>query len=108
MASRSRRPTLDLDRILNEGDEVVLTNGTGEIVKDEYGNAITAKYVGNNKFECRGEVKRSSPLALQYLNSYGGKSMSTVNGNEYWRFNGQKLSSLRERYQDEEENDLSA
>lgn len=105
MASRSRKPTLDLDLILEIGAEVVLTNGSGEIVQDEYGNAITAKYVGSNKFECRGEVKRSSPLALQYLNSCGGKNMSTVNGNEYWRFNGQKLSSLRENYQEDEEQD---
>lgn len=105
MASRSRKPALDLNLILEVGAEVVLTNGSGEIVQDEYGNAITAKYVGNNKFECRGEVKRSSPLALQYLNSYGGKNMSTVNGNEYWRYNGQKLSSLRENYQEDEEQD---
>ncbi len=106
MASRSRKPTLDLDLILEIGAEVVLTNGSGEIVPDENGNAITAKYVGNNKFECRGEVKRSSPLALQYLNSFGGKNMSTVNGNEYWRFNGQKLSSMRENYQEVEEHDI--
>ena len=105
MASRSRKPALDLNLILEVGAEVVLTNGSGEIVQDEYSNAITAKYVGNNKFECRGEVKRSSPLALQYLNSYGGKNMSTVNGNEYWRYNGQKLSSLRENYQEDEEQD---
>jgi len=102
MANRSRKPTLDLDMILEEGIEVVLTNGAGESVVDEYGNAITAKYIGNNKFECRGEVKRSSPLALQYLNSFGGKNMSTVNGNEYWRYNGQKLSDLRKNWHEDE------
>ena len=105
LASRSRKPTLDLNRILNEGDEVVLTNGSGETIVDENGLAITAKYVGENKFNCRDEVKRSSPLALYYLNKYGGRNLSTVNGNDYWRFNGQKLSSLRENYQEEEEDD---
>lgn len=105
MASRSRNPALDLNRILNEGDEVVLTNGTGETIVDENGLPITAKYVGNNKFSCRDEVKRSSPLALHYLNKYGGKNLSTVNGNDYWRYNGQKLSSLREIYQEDEEQD---
>lgn len=105
MASRSRNPALDLNRILNEGDEVVLTNVSGETIIDERGLPITAKYVGNNKFNCRDEVKRSSPLALHYLNKYGGKNLSTVNGNDYWRFNGQKLSSLRENYQEDEEQD---
>ena len=105
MASRSRNPALDLNRILNEGDEVVLTNGTGETIVDENGLPITAKYVGNNKFSCRDEVKRSSPLALHYLNKYGGKNLSTVNGNDYWRYNGQKLSSLREIYQEDGEQD---
>lgn len=105
MASRSRNPALDLNRILNEGDEVVLTNGSGETIVDENGLPITAKYVGNNKLSCRDEVKRSSPLALHYLNKYGGKNLSTVNGNDYWRFNGQKLSSLRENYQEDDEQD---
>jgi len=103
LASRSRKPTLDLNRILNEGDEVVLTNGSGETIVDENGLPITAKYVGDNKFNCRDIIKRSSPLALDYLNKYGGKNLSTVNGNDYWRFNGQKLSSLRENYQEDEE-----
>jgi len=105
LASRNRKPTLDLNRILNEGDEVVLTNGSGETIVDENGLPITAKYVGNNKLSCRDEVKRSSPLALHYLNKYGGKNLSTVNGNDYWRFNGQKLSSLRENYQEDDEQD---
>jgi len=97
-----RKPMLDLNLILEEGAEVVLTNGSGDVVVDSLGNPITAKYVGNNKFECRGEVKRSSPLALQYLNEFCGKDMKTVNGNEYWRFDGKKLSDLRKNWQEED------
>ena len=47
------------------------------------------------KFECRGEISRTSPLAKKYLNQYAGMNLTTVNGNEYWYYNGQKLSSLR-------------
>lgn len=86
---------------------MTLTNGTGDVVVDEFGNPITAKYVGDNKFECRGEVKRSSPLALQYLNSCCGKNLITVNGNEYWRFEGQKLSDLRKNWQEDDEDSLN-
>jgi len=93
---------LDLNLILEEGAEVILSNGSGDVVKDELGNLITAKYVGGNKFECRGEIKRSSPLALHYLNKYCGKDMKTVNGNEYWRFEGKKLSDLRKNWQEED------
>ena len=97
-----RKPMLDLSLILEEGAEVILSNGSGDVVKDELGNLITAKYVGGNKFECRGEIKRSSPLALHYLNKYCGKDMKTVNGNEYWRFEGKKLSDLRKNWQEED------
>ena len=90
-----RKSRLDLDSILEKDAEVVLTKNSGEIVVDENGEAIKATYIGGNKFECKGEFSRSSPLALKYLNLYAGTNLSTVNGNEYWRFEGQKLTSLR-------------
>ena len=94
----SRKPRLDLDLIFNDEDReyiVILTDGSGNEVKDENGEAITAKYIGGNMFECRGESGRSSYFAKKYLNMYAGKNMQTVNGNEYWTYNGQKLTSLR-------------
>ncbi len=97
-----RKPMLDLNLILEEGAEVTLTNGSGEVVKDQMGIPITAKYIGNNKFECRGEIKRSSPLALQYLNDCCGKNLQTINGNDYWRFEGKKLSDLRKNWQEDD------
>ena len=95
--SSSRQKRLDLDLIFGEVDDatVVLNNGKGEEVVDEHGYPITAKYVGGSKFECRGEIARTSPLAKKYLNMYAGMNLTTVNGNEYWYFKGQKLTSLR-------------
>ena len=93
-----RKPRLDLDLIFNDEDEefvVILTDGSGIEVKDENGETITAKYIGGNMFECRNESGRSSYFAKKYLNMYAGKNMQTVNGNEYWTYNGQKLTSLR-------------
>lgn len=90
-----RKPTLDLDLILESGETIVLTNGVGQEVQDENGESITATYIGGNKFECRGETGRTSGLAKKYLNLYGGKNLITVNGNEYWTYKGQKLTSLR-------------
>ena len=90
-----RKPNLDLDMILEEGAEVVLTDGSGAIIEDENHEAIKAYYRGSNKFECMDEIGRSSYFAKKYLNMYGGKNLSTVNGNEYWTYNGQKLTSLR-------------
>lgn len=82
--------------ILSEGDEVILTeDGDNKIVLDENGEPIKAIYVGSNKFECREETGRSSYFAKMFLNKYAGKDFKTVNGNEYWTFNGQKLTSLR-------------
>lgn len=92
----NRKPTLNLGEILKVGEEVVLTrDGKRDIVMDENNDPITAKYIGDNRFECRGEIGRSSGFAKKYLNDYGGKNLSTVNGNEYWTYNGQKLTSLR-------------
>lgn len=105
--ARTRKPSLDLNRILETGAEVVLTNSSGDVIVDDNGEDVKAIYVGDNKFKCRDEIKRSSPLALKYLNLFAGKNLSTVNGNEYWRFNGQKLSSLRENYQEEDNTDGS-
>ena len=94
----TRRANLDLDKIF-ENDEnaiVVLCNSKGEDVVDSAtGEIITAKYIGDNKFECRGEISRTSPLAKKYLNLYAGMNLTTVNGNEYWYYKGQKLTSLR-------------
>lgn len=93
----TRRANLDLDKIFEEADAiVVLKNSKGEEVHDaENGETITAKYIGDNKFECRGEIARTSPLAKKYLNLYAGMNLTTVNGNEYWYYKGQKLTSLR-------------
>ena len=98
----NRKPRLDLDLVFSEqtpddnGDFVViLTDGSGNDVKDENGEVVSAKYIGGNMFECRGEQGRSSYFAKMYLNRYAGKNMQTVNGNEYWYFNGQKLTALR-------------
>ena len=94
----SRKPRLDLDLIFNDEDQefiVILTDGSGNEVKDENGEAIAAKYIGGNMFECRGESGRSSYFAKKYLNMFAGKNMQTVNGNEYWTYNGQRLTSLR-------------
>lgn len=94
--SGQKKAILDLDRILEIGDEVILTtDGSNNIVKDNIGKPITAKYIGGNRFECRGETGRSSYFAKKYLNDCAGKKLQTVNGNEYWTFNGKKLTSLR-------------
>ena len=90
-----RKPTLDLDLILASGDTIILTNGIGQIIHDDDNEEIKATYIGGNKFECRGETGRTSGLAKKYLNLYAGKNLVTVNGNEYWTFNGQKLTALR-------------
>lgn len=90
-----RKPTLDLDLILESGETIFLTNGAGQDIQDENGESITATYIGGNKFECRGETGRTSGLAKKYLNMYGGKNLITVNGNEYWTYKGHKLTSLR-------------
>ena len=96
VAMSRRKPNLNLDMILSEGDEVILTeDGDNKVVLDENGESIKAKYVGSNKFECREEIGRSSYFAKYFLNKYAGKNLVTVNGNEYWTFNGQKLTSLR-------------
>ena len=94
--SGQKKATLDLDRILEIGDEVILTkDGSNSIVKDNNGEPITAKYIGGNRFECKGETGRSSYFAKTYLNQFAGKNLQTVNGNEYWTFNGKKLTTLR-------------
>ena len=93
-----RKPRLDLDLIFNDEERefiVILTDGSGNEVKDENGEAITARYIGGNMFECKEESGRSSYFAKKYLNMYAGKNLQTVNGNEYWTYNGQKLTSLR-------------
>lgn len=96
VALSKRKPNLNLDMILSEGDEVILTeDGDDKVVLDESGEPIKAKYIGSNKFECREEIGRSSYFAKIYLNKYANKNLVTVNGNEYWTFNGQKLTSLR-------------
>jgi hypothetical protein len=78
------------------GAEVILTkDGSKTVVVDNTGEVISAKYIGGNRFECRGETGRSSYFAKKYLETYAGKKMQTVNGNEYWTYNGQKLTSLR-------------
>ena len=98
----NRKPRLNLDLVFNEmtpdenGEFIVkLTDGTGNVVKTEEGEEITAKYIGGNMFECMGEPGSSSYFAKTYLNKYAGKNFQTVNGNEYWTYNGQKLTSLR-------------
>ena len=95
--SPNRQKRLDLDLIFDNDDDAIifLKNGKGEIVVDEYGEPISARYVGGGKFECRGEIARTSPLAKKYLNLYAGMNLVTVNGNEYWYYKGQKLTSLR-------------
>lgn len=95
----TRKPRLDLDLVFPDEDleyTVILTDGCGNEIKDnETNEPITAKYIGGNMFECRGEKGRSSYFAKKYLKQYGGKNFNTVNGNEYWTYNGQKLTSLR-------------
>lgn len=97
-----RKPRLNLDMIFNDQVPnedgkfiVVLTDGSGNEVKDANNNLITAIYIGNNVFECRGERGSSSYLAKEYLNMYAGKNYQTINGNEYWTYNGKELASLR-------------
>ena len=97
VALTKRKPKLDLNMILQVGDKVVLTSdGSNKVVKDENGEAIIASYLGDNVFECKGEKGRSSYFAKKFLNMYAEKSLITVNGNEYWTYNGQKLASLRQ------------
>ena len=93
----TRRKNLDLDLVFAEIEdaEVVLKNSKGEDVVDNEGMPVTAKYIGDNKFECRGDIGRSSSLAKKYLNDYAGMKLTTVNGNEYWYYKGKKLTSLR-------------
>lgn len=97
-----RKPRLNLDMIFNDQVPnedgkfiVVLTDGSGNEVKDANNNLITAIYIGDNMFECRGERGSSSYLAKKYLNLYAGKNFQTINGNEYWTYKGKELSSLR-------------
>ena len=97
-----RKPRLDLDLIFydqaptEDGDYIVLlTDGSGNEVKDENGVPITAKYIGDNLFECRGEKGRSSYFAKMFLNRYAGKNFHTINGNDFWTYKGEKLTSLR-------------
>ena len=91
-----KRAILDLDLILEVGSEVILTkDGASTVVVDNDGKFVTAEYIGGNRFSCRGEEGRSSYFAKKYLNQYAGKNMQTVNGNEYWTYNGEKLTSLR-------------
>lgn len=94
----NRKPRLDLDLVFNNneltpnenGEFIVeLTDGSGNFVRDENGEKITAKYIGSNIFECREERGSSSYFAKKYLRK------SSVNGNEYWTYKGQKLTSLR-------------
>ena len=92
----SRKPRLDLDLVFNgqtpneKGEFIVeLTDGSGNFVQDENGEKITATYIGSNIFECREERGSSSYFAKKYLRK------SSVNGNEYWTFNGKKLTLLR-------------
>ena len=99
-----RKPRLNLDMIFNDQVPnedgkfiVVLTDGSGNEVKDANNNLITAIYIGNNVFECRGERGSSSYLAKEYLNKYAGKNLQTINGNEYWTYNGKELASLRKK-----------
>lgn len=97
VAMANRKPNLNLDMILSEGDEVILTeDGESKIVVDEHDDPVRAKYIGSNKFECKGEIGRSSYFAKIFLNQYAGKDVKTINGNEYWTFNGKKLTSLRQ------------
>lgn len=91
----SRKANLNLDDILDEGAEVELRNSRGEIVKDGEGLPINAIYIGRNKFECRGAVSHSSPLALKYLTEYAGMKGKSVNGNEHWYYDGKKLTDYR-------------
>lgn len=64
------------------------------------GEPIKAIYSGNNKFECRGEVKSSTYLARQYINLYAldrngqRRNVYHINGNAYWTLNGTRLSDL--------------
>ena len=92
----NRKPRLDLDLVFNEqipndnGEFIVeLTDGSGNFVQDENGEKITATYIGSNIFECREERGSSSYFAKKYLKK------SSVTGNEYWAYKGQKLTSLR-------------
>ncbi len=93
----TRRANLDLDMIFveDENAEIILKNRDGQDVVDDNGEVIKATYIGDNKFECRGEISRTSPLAKKYLNQFGGMNLTSVNGNEYWTYKGQKLTSLR-------------
>ena len=90
-----RKPNLDVDLILEVDDEVILINGNGNEVLDDNGKKIIAKYIGNKKFECRGEIARTSPLAIMFLNKYNHMHLTTISGNDYWTYKGKKLSSLR-------------
>ena len=98
----TRKPRLDLDLVFedlqpnDDGEYIVtLTDGCGNNIQDENNLDVQAIYKGGNMFECRGEQGRSSYFAKKYLNMYGGKNLVTVNGNEYWTYNGKKLTSLR-------------
>ncbi|MBR5698602.1 MAG: hypothetical protein IKX44_08315 [Prevotella sp.] len=95
-ASGQKKAILNLDLILEVGAEVILTkDGSKTVVVDNIGDVVSATYIGGNRFECRGETGRSSYFAKKYLETYAGKKMQTVNGNEYWTYNGQKLTLLR-------------
>jgi len=91
----NRKPNLNLDDILVENAEVELRDSHGEIVKDENGNPVKAVYRGRNKFECKGVISHSSPLALKFLTDYAGMKRTSINGNEHWYYEGRKLTSYR-------------
>lgn len=91
----NRKPNLNLDDVLVENAEVELRDSHGEIVKDENGNPVKAVYRGRNKFECKGVISHSSPLALKFLTDYAGMKRTSINGNEHWYYEGRKLTSYR-------------
>ena len=52
-----------------------------------------------------GRGSNSSFITSSNINDWDSFCIVCNNGNEYWRYNGQKLSSLRENYQEDEEQD---
>lgn len=112
-ASRQGGKRRMLDTLLEKGDIVTLTSDGHTIVTDDEGEPITAIYSGNNKFECRGELKTSSYLAKQYINLYAydrngqKREVNTINGNAYWTIEGKRLIDLDEDASEPESTDVA-
>jgi len=92
-ADHKRKSNIQFDMYLQIDDIVELWNGKQQIT-DKNGIVITAKYLGNNKFESYdGNPGTASGLASFYLQSMNIRA-HRVRGSYHWKYNGTFLADL--------------